>query len=462
MHSFHIVSPVNGQSIMCRKYSDPNMIEIAATAAEAAYSRWSFCHLDERIALIDGFVRELEKRRDAIADAVTMQMGRPRPQADELDRLRLSTMDSIRRAQSLFAPERIDIKDGISRYITRDPVGPCLSICAWNYPVAMLASLVIHPLIAGNVVLLKHAPQTAMIGDFVNEAAMAAGLPVGVLRAIDMTHVDCEAVIASGRFPLVQFIGSTRGGREVARAAGLGMAKAGLELGGNDAAYIRPDAPVARIVQDLVSGSFSNAGQSCCSVERIYVHNDIYSRFLEAFIDEAKQVRLGHPVDSPGYIGPVVSASAAARIKTMVQAALAAGAREVLPASPSALVHADSAYLDPRVLLDVTPGMEVARNEVFGPVVSIIRTSDDDEAVALMNDSDYGLTASIWSMDIARAEALGRRVRSGTFYVNRCDHADLNLPWGGVGQSGIGRSHADEGLRELTVPRAWHVRTFDA
>jgi len=333
-----------------------------------------------------------------------------------------------------------------------------LSICAWNYPVAMLATLIIHPLLAGNVVLLKHAPQTALIGDFVNQAAQEAGLPEAVVAALDMTHADCEALIASGRFPLVQFIGSTRGGRAVATAAGKAMARVGLELGGSDPAYIRSDVDVDAIVGDLVEGCFGNAGQSCCSVERLYVHSDIHDRFVEALREAAKVVSIGHPVESPGYIGPVVSRDAAARIRGTVSDAIARGAREILPVGASQLAEAASAYVEPRILTHVDHDMPLMRHEIFGPVASIMKVESDERAIALMNDSDYGLTASIWSADIERAVALGRQVRSGTFYVNRCDHADLNLPWGGVKQSGIGRSYALEGFAELTAPRAWHVR----
>jgi len=455
---FEIISPVDGSVIARRTYADAAAIEAAASRAEAAFPGWSTLPLERRSALVEAFVRELEARREAIADAVAWQMGRPRTQADEMGRVRLVTDHTIAEAPALLTPREIDKGDGIRRFVTRDPIGPCLSICAWNYPVAMLTSLVIHPLVAGNVVLLKHAPQTALIGDFVNEAAEAAGLPAGVLAAIDMTHDDTEALIASGRFPLVQFIGSTRGGRQIARASGAGMARAGLELGGSDPAYIRPDVDIDAIVADLIEGCFGNGGQSCCSVERLYVHADIHDRFVERFAEAAKAVTIGHSFDAPGYIGPLVSAAAAKRVRETVAAAVAAGATEILPNGPSPLATPDSAYVEPRILTGVDHGMDVIRKELFGPVATIVKVADDEEAIALMNDSDYGLSASIWSADLERATELGRRVQSGTFYVNRCDHADVNLPWGGVKQSGIGRSYAAEGFEELTTPRAWHIR----
>lgn len=458
MNRFTIISPVDNQVIAERGYADATMLEAAVSRAEDAMQIWRSMPVEERCAKVDALVSRLEARRDLMADAVTWHMGRPRTQADEMGRLRLVTDAAIAQASALLKPREIEVGDGITRFVTREPIGPCLSICAWNYPVAMMASLVIHPLLAGNVVLIKHAPQTAGIGDFLNQAAEEAGLMPGTVAAIDMTHDDCETLIESGRFPLVQFIGSTRGGKQVARAVGAGLARAGLELGGSDPAYVRPDVDVEAIAADLVEGCFGNAGQSCCSVERLYVHADIHDRFVDAFAEAAKAVTLGHPVESPGYIGPVVSAAAAQRIRGTIAEAVAAGAKALLPTGASPLSAPDNAYVEPCILTGVEQDMKVVRQEMFGPVASIIKVAGDEEAVAMMNDSPYGLTASVWTADTDRAVALGRRIESGTFYVNRCDHADLNLPWGGVKQSGIGRSYAVEGFEELTAPRAWHVR----
>lgn len=458
MNTFEIVSPVDGRVFASRRYADSAAIDAVAQRAEQAFPLWSATSIAERCRLVDAFVKRLEARRDLIADAVSWQMGRPRTQADELGRLRTVTDAAIRQVPEWLDPRRINVGDGIVRYVTHDAIGPCLSICAWNYPVAMLATLIIHPLLVGNVVLLKHAPQTAVIGDFVNEAAAEAGLPEGVMAALDMTHADCEALIHSGRFPLVQFIGSTRGGRAVAAAAGKAMVRVGLELGGSDPAYIRNDVEIDAIVGDLVEGCFGNAGQSCCSVERLYVHSDIHDRFVAALREATKVVSVGHPIESPGYIGPVVSREAARRIRGVISEAITRGAREILPIGTSPLAGNDSAYVEPRILTSVDHEMPLMRQELFGPVVSIMKVDSDEQAIALMNDSDFGLSASIWSADLDRAVALGRQVQAGTFYVNRCDHADLNLPWGGVKQSGIGRSYALEGIAELTAPRAWHVR----
>lgn len=458
MQSFEIVTPVDGSVLSTRYFATSAMVEQAAARAEAASPEWSRVPLTERAALVDALVTRLEARRDLIADRVTWQMGRPRTQADEMARLRLATDAAIRDAADFLAPRVIKAGDGISRYVTRDAIGPSLSICAWNYPVAMMATLVIHPLLAGNTVLLKHAPQTAEIGDFLNQAADEAGFPTGVLNALDMTHEDTERLIASGRFPLVQFIGSTRGGKQVYRAASLGLARVGLELGGSDPAYIRPDVNIDAIVADLAEGCFGNAGQSCCSVERLYVHSDIHDRFVEAFAEATRAVTIGHPVEAPAYIGPVVTTAAAERIRRTVAQSVDAGAHAIMPGGPSPLAGPDSAYVEAHILVGVDHGMAVMREESFGPIAPIMRVSGDEEAVVLMNATDYGLTASIWSGDVETAQALGARVRSGTLYINRCDHADLSLPWGGVRQSGVGRSYAREGFDELTVARAHHVR----
>lgn len=459
---FDIISPVDGAVYATCTYATPAELDRSVELARAAIPVWAATPFDTRAELVGRLIDEMVARKDTLAKHVTMQMGRPAWQADESGRLALQAKKLVDQAREALQNDPVDQDPDVRRVIEHVPLGLCFSICAWNYPVAMLNSLAVAPLLMGNVVLLKHAPQTALIGDVLTEAAIAAGLPEGVLTALNITHPDAEKLIGSGKVDMVQFIGSARGGHAVYDAGRGTFTRYGLELGGKDAVYIRADSPIEPIIADLLEGSFGNAGQSCCSVERLYVNRAIYPAFVDAFVAAAESVDLGHPITDRPFIGPLVSAQAATRIRGLLDDAVAKGARAALPTGRFAAEDLGPAYMAPQVMLDVNHSMALMHEETFGPVVPIMAVEDDEQAVALMNDASYGLTAAIFSSDLDAATALGRRVESGTFYVNRCDHADMNLPWGGVKQSGVGRSYALEGLRELVTTRSWHIRTLES
>jgi len=457
--SFTIESPVDGSIYARRSYARPAAIEAALTKAESAQARWARTPLEERVALLARFNAEMTARAPQLAESLTWQMGRPLWQADETPRLKLVGELAGQAAGEALAEAGYPADPGISRFVRRVPLGVTLSICAWNYPVAMLGYLVSAPLIAGNVVIFKHSPQTALIAEIAAEAFAAAGAPDGVFQAIHMTHSDCERLIGSGRLHAVNFIGSVAGGRRVHRAAGGSFTHVHLELGGKDPAYIRPDVDLARAIPLLVEGCYSNAGQSCCSVERIYVHADIHDRFVEAFAAEAATVTLDHPLSAKPYIGPVVRASAAAHIRGQIDEALAKGAKRVLAPGRSAARDLGPAYVEPELLAEVDHSMPLMREETFGPVAAVQRVADDAEALRLMNDSSYALTASVWTADEAEGQRLLDELEAGTVYLNRCDHADLYLPWGGFKTSGLGRVNGREGLLQATAAKAFHVRS---
>jgi len=456
---FEIVSPVDGRTYATCTYATPAEIDKAVALARAAQAEWAHATLDDRIALIRAVTAEIRRVAPDLAQEVTWQMGRPLRQADETGRLELVVGILADEARTHLSPIAYPSGEGVTRYVRRAPLGVCLSICAWNYPVAMSDSLIFAPLLAGNAVLFKHAPQTALVGKRFADAFRAAGAPDGLFQNLNMRHDDADFLLKSGAVDSVKFIGSTRGGLEVHRAAAGTLAHVGLELGGNDASYVRADADLDAAIPDLVEGAFGNAGQSCCSVERIYVAAPIYSQFVDRFLAAASEWRMGHPIADAPHIGPMVSAAAAKRVGGLIEQAIRCGARSCLPRQAPPDVADASAYLSPQVLVDATHDMEVMRKEVFGPVASIMSVRNDEEAIDLMNQSDYGLTASIWSCDARAACTLGERVRVGTFYVNRCDHADLYLPWGGVKLSGTGRIHGGAfGYDQFTTPQAFHVR----
>lgn len=451
--TFSVVSPIDGSLYVTRPYAGA---EIAGTveAARNAVNRWRRVPLAERAALVQAFGEEMKRRAEALGDALSAQIGRPRWQADETGRLALVGDLLAKGAADALKDEAFESDENIRRFTRAMPGGLHLSICAWNYPTAMLGYLVSQPLIAGNVVILKHSPQTPVIAEIAVEAWQAAGGPQDVFQTLHLSHADAERLIAAGTFDAVNFIGSVGGGKRVHAAAGGTMTHVHLELGGKDPAYIRADADLDALIGDIAEGCFSNAGQSCCSVERIYVDRSIVGRFTEALAAESAKWTLGHPLDGKPMIGPVVGAAAAERIRGEVARAVAAGARVVAEGSNPG----GAAYVPAQVLVDVDHSMSIMRDELFGPVACIQAVDSDAEAIALMNDSAFGLSASIWTQDIDRGLALLDEVEAGTVYLNRCDHADLYLPWGGVKNSGLGRTNGRLGLIETTAPKAFHIR----
>jgi acyl-CoA reductase-like NAD-dependent aldehyde dehydrogenase len=451
-NSFNVVSPIDGSLYVTRPYAAPQDITRTIEAARAAVATWRRAPLAERAALVVAFGEEMKRRADPLADAVAWQIGRPRWQADETGRLALVGDLLARGAADALSDRGYESDDNIRRFTRPVPGGLHLSICAWNYPTAMLGYLVSQPLISGNVVILKHSPQTPVIAEIAIEAWKAAGGPDGVFQTLHLSHADAERLISAGTFDAVNFIGSVAGGKRVHAAAGGTMTQVHLELGGKDPAYIRADADIDALAADLAEGCFSNAGQSCCSVERIYVDRAVLGRFTDALVGEAAKWTLGHPFNDKAMLGPVVNAGAAGRIMDQVARAVAGGARLV------AGTGSDAAYVPAQVLVDVDHSMSIMRDELFGPVACIQGVDGDAEAIALMNDSSFGLSASIWTQDIEKGLDLLDEVEAGTVYLNRCDHADLYLPWGGVKDSGLGRTNGRVGLIETTAPKAFHVR----
>lgn len=454
---FRVVSPVDGSEYAVRHYVDGATIDRIVADAQKALATWRLTPLPERIAIIRRFGEEMKARASDLAAATAHQIGRPLWQADETPRLVQIGEHLCDLAGDVF--EAIPYPgDGETRRYTRATSGGLhFSICAWNYPTAMIGYLVTAPLIAGNVVILKHSPQTPVTAEIAEEAFRAAGGPAGVFQIAHMDHAAAERLIGSGVLKQVNFIGSVGGGRKVHAAAAGTFTPVHLELGGKDPAYVRADADLATAVPLLAEGSFSNAGQSCCSVERIYVDRAIRDRFVDAFLAEAAKWTIGHPLTERPMIGPVVGIHAADAINRLCDQAEHAGARRIIPYAEAAAALGSS-YVAPQILLEVDHSMAIMRDELFGPVACIQTVSGDAAAVELMNDSDFGLTASVWTQDIERGTALLDAVDVGTALVNRCDHADAYLPWGGIKHSGMGRMNGRAGLLAATEIKSYHIR----
>ncbi len=459
MPSLKTVSPVDGSIVCERPLAGSAEIANALKVARKAAAVWRNTPVAERCALLTKFVEAMEAKKAAIAEELTRQMGRPiRYTPGEVGGLAERSRFMIGAAPGALADEKLEPKENFTRFIRHEPLGVVFVVAPWNYPYLTAVNAVVPALLAGNAVILKHSAQTPLVAERFAEGFKAAGLPSGVFQVLHLSHADTEAVIRAPEVDFVAFTGSVEGGHAVQKAASERFIGTGLELGGKDPAYVRPDANLAHAVETLVDGAFFNSGQSCCGIERIYVHKDAYDKFVEGFVALTKQYKLGNPLDPETTLGPMVRASAADFVRGQIADAVKAGAKAHIDPKSFAADKPGSPYLAPQVLTGVDHSMRVMTEESFGPVIGIVAVDDDDQAVALMNDSDYGLTASIWSADLDAALALGERIDTGTVYLNRCDYLDPALAWTGVKDTGFGASLSPLGFQSVTRPKSFHLR----
>jgi acyl-CoA reductase-like NAD-dependent aldehyde dehydrogenase len=362
-------------------------------------------------------------------------------------------------APQALADIHVGEKAGFHRFIRRDPVGTVFVVAPWNYPYLTAVNSIVPAILAGNAVILKHSAQTPLCAERYADAFAAAGLPAGVFQYLHLSHEDTARIIKDARVDFVAFTGSVAGGHAVQEAAASRFIGVGLELGGKDPAYVRPDANLAHAVENLVDGAFFNSGQSCCGIERIYAHEAIYDRFVEGFVELTKKYRLGHPLEADTNLGPMVRASAADFVRGQIGEAVGAGAKALVDPKLFPADKAGTPYLAPQILVGVDHSMSVMRDESFGPVIGIVKVKSDEEAIGLMNDSPYGLTAAIWTSDEEAAIRIGERVETGTWFMNRCDYLDPALAWTGVKDSGRGCTLSRVGYEQLTRPKSFHLRT---
>jgi acyl-CoA reductase-like NAD-dependent aldehyde dehydrogenase len=454
------ISPVDGSVYVERPYATSSEIDSVLDKAAEAQRAWKHVALAERATICTRFVEDFVSKTADIAAELSWQMGRPVSAApSEVRGFEERARYMIEVAEPTLADVQTQPKPGFTRFIRREPLGVVLTIAAWNYPYLIAVNSVVPAIMAGNTVVLKHSSQTPLCAERFEQSFHAAGLPMGVFQVLHMDHASTERAIADPRVDFVAFTGSVDGGHAIQRAASARFIGTGLELGGKDPAYVRADVNLTHAIENLVDGSFFNSGQSCCAIERIYVHEQIYDRFLEGFVELTKQYRLGNPLDPKTNLGPMVRTKAADFVRAQTEEAIRAGARALIDASLFPANKPGTPYLAPQVLVNVTHGMRVMTEETFGPVVGIMKVRSDDEAVALMNDSPYGLTASIWTSDEQAALIIGERVETGTWFMNRCDYLDPALAWVGVKDSGRGCTLSSVGYEHLTRPKSFHLRT---
>ncbi|WP_293765864.1 aldehyde dehydrogenase family protein [uncultured Aquitalea sp.] len=458
--SYSVVSPVDGAILLERPYSTASAVSAALDSAVVAQRGWRNATLAERKALVGKAVDWLVANKDRCAEAITRQIGRPISQSPgEVRGLEERARYMISIAEEGLADVRPAPKEGFERFLRREPLGTVLVLAPWNYPFLTAINTIVPALVAGNTVILKHSSQTPLVAELFQQAFDAAGLPAGVFQTLHLGHADTLKLVAAPQIDFVAFTGSVAGGRAVQQAAAserfIGV---GLELGGKDPAYVRADADLASAVENLVDGAFFNSGQSCCGIERIYVHSSLYNAFVDGFVDLTRGYRFGNPLDANTNLGPMVRASAAAFVRKQIADAVSAGAKALIPPGHFAADQEGTAYLAPQVLVNVNHGMSVMRDESFGPVIGIMPVESDEQALALMNDSPYGLTASLWTADRAAALRLGNDIATGTVFMNRCDYLDPALAWTGVKDTGRGVSLSVLGYHQLTRVKSFHLK----
>jgi acyl-CoA reductase-like NAD-dependent aldehyde dehydrogenase len=454
------IAPADGRVYVERELASAAAIDRALTAARRAQQGWKAVPVAERAGIIERFVAAFEANSAPIAEEISWQMGRPiKYSPGEVRGLAERARYMAGVAGEALADVAVEPKSGFTRFIRHEPLGVAFVVAPWNYPYLTAVNAVVPAILAGNAVILKHSHQTPLCAERFAEAFAAAGLPKGVFQYLHLSHEDTERIIAGDAVDFVAFTGSVAGGHAVQRAAAGRFIGTGLELGGKDPAYVRADADLAHAVENLVDGAFFNSGQSCCGIERIYVHRDLYDRFVAGFADLARQYVLGDPLDPTTTLGPMVRAGAADFVRGQVAEAVGRGARALIDHAAFARSKEATPYLAPQVLVDVDHSMRVMSEESFGPVIGIMKVASDDEAVRLMNDSQYGLTAAVWTADPDAAIAIGDRIATGTWFMNRCDYLDPALAWTGVKDSGRGCTLSRLGFAALTRPKSFHLRT---
>src|SRR5947207_877114 len=459
-HSKHVqrtITPIDGTLYVERPLARGTDIERALARAVGAQAQWKHVPVAERAAIVRKMVDSCVARADVLGEELTRQMGRPIAYTPNEIRRGFQERALYMAGIAAEALSQVTITPA-SRFIRREPLGVVLVVAPWNYPWLTSVNAVVPALLAGNAVILKMAQQTPLVAERYAEAFKAAGLPESVFQFLHLDHASTAKMIADPRIAFVAFTGSVEGGHAVQKAASERFIATGLELGGKDPAYVRADADLPSAIENLVDGSYFNSGQSCCGIERIYVDRKLFRPFVDGFVDLTRKYKLGNPLDESTTLGPLLRTDAANAVRAQIKQALAKGAKALVDPKEFAANKNGTPYLAPQVLINVDHKMKVMTDESFGPVVGIMAVGSDEEGIKLMNDSRYGLTASIWTKDQAAAVRIGDQVETGTWFMNRCDYLAPALAWTGVKDSGRGCTLSRLGLEAFTRPKSFHLK----
>jgi acyl-CoA reductase-like NAD-dependent aldehyde dehydrogenase len=453
-----IDNPFSGEPACTVPLADEAAVNGVLDRAQDAARAWRTSGISERIALCERAMAWMEGSSEAIAGDITRMMGKPVGQSRgevQTTAARARYMMSI--AEQALADVAVPAKAGFEKRIVREPLGVVLDLPAWNYPLLTAINCVVPAVLAGNALVVKHSPRTPLCGDHFAQAFAAAGAPANLVQAIHCDHPTSERMVGDERVDQVVFTGSVFGGHRIVEAAAKRFMHPCLELGGNDPAYVAPDCDLAKTVENVVDGAMYNAGQSCCAIERIYVHRTLYGRFVDMAAGLVGAYVMGDPMREETTLGPIAQPHHVPELEALVRDARGAGAR-VLVGGGRASVDGRGRFFQATLVADCRQTMQLFRQESFGPIVAVMPVESDEEAITKMNDSRLGLTASVWTSDKERAERFGRRLEAGTVFMNRCDYLDPALPWSGWKDSGRGLSLSALGFEGLTRPKAVHFR----
>ncbi|EJT05087.1 aldehyde dehydrogenase family protein [Rhizobium sp. CCGE 510] len=461
MAMIQCISPIDGSVYAERAALSLDAAKDVVARARKAQKAWAKRPLEERVQLVLKGTARLNEMSDVVVPELAWQMGRPVKYGGEYKGFneRSNYVASI--AADALAPLVVEESERFERRIEREAHGVVFVVAPWNYPYMTAINTIAPALMAGNTVVLKHASQTLLVGERLVQAFIEAGVPEDVFQNVFLDHQTTSALIAAGSFNFVNFTGSVEGGRSMERAAAGTFTGLGLELGGKDPGYVMEDADLEAAVDTLMDGATYNSGQCCCGIERIYVHESLYDTFVEKSVAWVSNYKLGNPLDPDTSLGPMAHKRFAKVVREQIDEAVSKGAKALV--DPKLFPQDDGgAYLAPQVLVDVDHSMAFMREETFGPAVGIMKVKSDEEALALMNDSQYGLTASLWTGDVERAARLGREIETGTVFMNRADYLDPALCWTGVKETGRGGSLSIIGFQNLTRPKSFHLKKVTA
>lgn len=450
------LSPIDGSVFAERETLDMDTARARIARARAAQSAWAARPLQDRIDLVMAGVAAVGAMNDDIVPELAWMMGRPVRYGGEFGGFDERARHMAGIAEAALGDIHVGEDAGFKRYIRRIPHGVVFVVAPWNYPYMTAINTVAPALIAGNTVVLKHATQTLLVGERMVRAFREAGMPEDVFVNVFLDHDTTAGLIAGNAFDFVNFTGSVGGGRAMERAAAGTFTGLGLELGGKDPGYVMEDADLDAAVDMLIDGAMFNSGQCCCGIERIYVHENLFDAFLEKAKTVVEAYLLGNPLDPATTLGPMAHSRFADVVRDQIAEAVARGATPVI--DTGRFDDDGGAYLAPQILIDVDHAMTVMREESFGPVVGVMKVSSDAEAVALMNDSAFGLTASLWTRDLDRAVLVGDRIETGTVFMNRADYLDPGLCWTGCKNTGRGGGLSVIGYHNLTRPKSYHLK----
>ncbi len=452
-------SPIDDSIYVERTLESEVEAEQALTFAKNAQKEWLHSSITERAEICHAMVDALITNEEEIAEQLCWMMGRPiRYCKKEISGMAERARFMINEAEIALKPTILECKAGFKRYIKPEPLGVAFVIAPWNYPYLTAINTIVPAIMAGNSVVLKHSAQTPLCAEQFANAFKQASLPEGVFQYLHLSHDATEKLISNPMISYIAFTGSVVGGEMVQRAVASRFIGVGLELGGKDPAYVRQDADIPYAVETCVDGAFFNSGQSCCAIERIYVHREIYDDFVKQVVALVNKYKLGRPDNNETTLGPLVKVANADFVREQISSAISAGAKAHINPDDFPQNIAGSAYLAPQVLTNVDHNMSVMKDESFGPVIGIMKVEDDEQAINLMNDSEFGLTACVFTKNLDQGISIGEQIETGTFFLNRCDYLDPALAWTGVKNSGRGCTLSKLGYQALTRPKSFHIK----